>query len=169
MRCNLKHLAQGEHQGIPRHTQPSTPGTHHPPHHHLGCRFCCAAHQQDPWLSALSSVYGSVIQQPGHNYTCACERAVKYPQYSDKQQSFSNILDENSWQLRLGKSQRTVVASPAYAGPSERELQTTCRCQKDFCLQSWQHFPYTPCCLFLEVKKCKNFFTELKTKELHNT
>ena len=121
-------------------------------------RLCCAAREQDPQLSALSAVYGSLIQQPRHNYTCSSERAVKYPQYRDKQQSLSNFLDENCWRLCLGKSQCTVAASPAYAGPSGRELQTTSKCQKDFCVQSWQHFPYTPCCLFLEVKKKARIF-----------
>jgi len=75
------------------------------------------------------------------NCTCSSEQAVKHPQSPDKQQSLSNFLDENSWQSCPGKSQCTVAASPAYAGPSGRELQTTCRYQKDFCVQSWQNVP----------------------------
>lgn len=39
MGCNLKLLTQGEHQGIPRHMQPSSPGTRHPSHTTRGVGF----------------------------------------------------------------------------------------------------------------------------------
>lgn len=168
---NLKHLTQRRcpdtHSPAPQGPVTHTTTTHAA----WDVRFCFAAREQDPQISALLAGYGSLIQQPRYNYTCSSEWAVKYPQYPDKQQTLPDFLDENSWQLFwTGKSQCRVAASPAYAGPSGRELQTTCRCQKDFCEQSWQQFPYAPYCLFLEVKKNQEFFTELKkTKGLHTT